>query len=254
MALNFATTGDRVNCGSGSSLDDRTAFTWWCWWRAAALNDFGTLMSKGPAADDRKAWFIRSDGRFRIRVVRATLDAEANAATGTLVTNTNTFLAATYDESDGPRLWKGTASAVVAEVSYEVTFPIVGVGATTGDAADSLKIGTNTDDDVPGVGIISSCGVIDARLTAAELAVVQFNQRRPPRNSVGFWHLGWNGTGTQPDWSGNGNSGTVTGATVADHAPLQLWRPSSGRMPAAAVGGGGGTVPREWSQYRRRHG
>ena len=32
--------------------------------------------------------------------------------------------------------------------------------------------------------------------------------------------LGYNGTGTQPDWSGNANSCTVSGATLSNHAPI----------------------------------
>jgi hypothetical protein len=46
---------------------------------------------------------------------------------------------------------------------------------------------------------------------------------RPIAGCVGFWHLGANGVGTQPDWSGNANAGTVTGATVSDHVPLGPW-------------------------------
>ena len=50
-------------------------------------------------------------------------------------------------------------------------------------------------------------------------------------NSKVLMHVGYNGTGTQADWSGHGNSGTVTGATVSAHVPLG---PQFGFDPEAA--------------------
>ena len=75
--------------------------------------------------------------------------------------------------------------------------------------------------------------------TDLALAEIQRQQFRPHplASTLVFCMLGYAGTGTQPDWSGNGNNGTVTGATVADHVPLgafgfQGW---PGAFTAAAV-------------------
>ena len=61
--------------------------------------------------------------------------------------------------------------------------------------------------------------------------------------------------GTQPDWSGNGNSGAVTGATVADHVPLG---PPFGFDPEwqgiTTVAAGGVTMPRFYHHYQRNTG
>jgi len=38
-----------------------------------------------------------------------------------------------------------------------------------------------------------------------------------------YYELGWASTGTQPDLSGSGNKGTVTGATVAAHVLKVRW-------------------------------
>ena len=53
----------------------------------------------------------------------------------------------------------------------------------------------------------------------AQMQALQFNLH-PTTNTLLLSHYGYNGTGTQPDWSGNGHNGTVTGATVADHVPM----------------------------------
>lgn len=58
-------------------------------------------------------------------------------------------------------------------------------------------------------------------LTEAQTQMQQFNQHCPVvAGCTLFTHYGYNGISTQPDWSGTGNVGTVTGATVADHVPL----------------------------------
>jgi hypothetical protein len=84
------------------------------------------------------------------------------------------------------------------------------------------------------------------------LPEIQAWQYRPRNLSgcVGFWRLGSNGTATQPDFSGNGNSGTVTGATVAEDPPLGKWRRRAHvYVPwAAAVG----APPIRWFPRRTR--
>jgi hypothetical protein len=59
-----------------------------------------------------------------------------------------------------------------------------------------------------------------AVLTQADFQRLQFRPLPLPSSVRLFTHYGFNGTGTQPNWTGNGHSGTVTGATVAAHVPL----------------------------------
>jgi len=59
----------------------------------------------------------------------------------------------------------------------------------------------------------------DRALSLGEIRSLQFHPR-VLSGCVLYSHYGFNGTGTQPDWSGKGNSGTVTGATVSNHVPL----------------------------------
>jgi hypothetical protein len=67
-------------------------------------------------------------------------------------------------------------------------------------------------------------------LTLGEIQSWQFAPRMMA-GCVGFWRLGDNGTGTQPDLSGNGNNGTVTGATQSDNPPLRRWMMPRPRAP-----------------------
>jgi hypothetical protein len=59
------------------------------------------------------------------------------------------------------------------------------------------------------------------RLTLTE-AISQQWVTRPDADCDFFFELGYDGTGTQANKTslGNGKNGTVTGATVSDHAPL----------------------------------
>jgi hypothetical protein len=63
-------------------------------------------------------------------------------------------------------------------------------------------------------------GFIDGTALALADLVARWERLTNHANSKIFIHLGFAGTGTQPDLSGHGNSGTVTGATVGAHVPL----------------------------------
>jgi len=56
----------------------------------------------------------------------------------------------------------------------------------------------------------------------------------------------------EPDWSGNGLSGTVTGATVADHAPVAPLFSFAGWQGAYTAPAASGIVPIVDRQYRQR--
>ena len=57
------------------------------------------------------------------------------------------------------------------------------------------------------------------RLSLGELKTQQFAPH-PVSETVLFVPLGFNGTGTQADWSGNGNNCKVTGATQSADVPI----------------------------------
>lgn len=92
-------------------------------------------------------------------------------------------------------------------------------------------------------GRIAEVVVWNVALTDAEVAIIArpgFPQHRyRPGNIIGYWPLGMGSP--EPDWSGQGNNLTVTGATIADHVPIAPpfgfdlgWQ---GAFAAAAPGG-----------------
>lgn len=71
-------------------------------------------------------------------------------------------------------------------------------------------------------GDIAEAGIWNVALNADEIMALSKGVCPlliRPANLKGYWRLGIGSP--EPDWSGNGNHMTVTGATVADHAPVQ---------------------------------
>lgn len=217
---------DVVNCGSGSSLDNLTAFTWYGWVYPTAVNQSNRYLfnkADGLIGKLLRAVTFAGSGQLNANIDRATAAAEFDSAAGVLSANSWQFVALTYDESDGPRGWHGTLTGAVAEVSYD--FRAAGSGATSADDTKDFSIGGKAGSSVSFPGRIAIAAVYNRRFTQAELRA---HQMRPfcatGDGCVGFWRLGGaQGAGTQADLSGNGNNCTVTGATVADHVPAARW-------------------------------
>lgn len=221
MALTFgAATSDRVEISSSAEIDDLTTFTVLCWAFPTAANNSRRLWQWEDSGDGVIKTFFRQvapNTRWGAVVVRATTNSDALTDDFTL--NAWQFFGLTYDESDGSQaihIYRGTLTTTVAEVTY--TSFIAGTGTTTAD--DGTKfVGNVSGADVAFDGRIATYLVFNRVLSLGEMRGQQFFVRNVA-GCVNFFHLGFNGTGTQPDWSGNGNSGTVTGATVGDHVPL----------------------------------
>jgi hypothetical protein len=230
MSLLFgAATSDRCEINNTSAnLDDLTAVTilMWVYPTAATSNRFWFRKDNNPAATNRKSARFPAGGnlnRVEFVVTRATTNASATSATNSVSTNLWQFFAFTYDETDGPRIFRGTLTSRVVELGYSAG-PTVGAGATTTDGS-TLWIGNQqaASPSLAFTGRIAAFSYIAKRMTLLELATQQFCFMSAFGDSRVLMQLGYNGTGTQPDWSGNFNSGTVTGATVAPHVPVKIW-------------------------------
>lgn len=223
-----------IDCGSAAAIDDWTSFTLLSWCRATTLAADGDLRrigikssTTGNAKDLHHAWLsalgIPQDC-LRWRINRATTAANAESVANTVVQNEWMFVVGTYSEADGPRIYKGTLTALATEVSYNVR--TVGIGGTNSDADGSLRWGQRVVTPLSAttglVGDIATGLYINRILSLAEIQSLQFRFLDYMRftEAKAAYIFGYNGTGTQPDLSGNGNAGTVTGATVADHVPL----------------------------------
>ena len=80
-------------------------------------------------------------------------------------------------------------------------------------------------------------------LTAGEIHAQQFHPHRTS-GCLCIWLPGYNGTTNVPDWSGNANTGTITGATVSDQVPIPFRRRGPLYVPYTVAAAPSGLLPR----------
>lgn len=223
MALTFgANTSDRVDFGTGTSIDGFTANTFLSWFFPTTISANKRFATKETsAAGFEKEWTLRSTGQIDSLYNFSGADAtarSANSAGNILTVNKWWFVAMTLDQFFGPRLYLGDLSTSAYETAYAAQTSGTGTIADDSTANFVLGNGTGTVTFAP-IGRIAWFSYHNAQLSLAEIRLQQFRPHVVASTKL-FCHLGFNGTGTQPDWSGNGNAGTVTGATVSAHVPL----------------------------------
>ena len=216
MALDFtAATTNKVTVTNPQTFGAGSAFSW-CMWimRTAALSNTQG-MSKGGV--DLFVFSTTGTVMF-FNIPRATTGSNAKVLSSAFVLNEWEFWAGTYDETDGPRLFKGTLTSPVAEVTYSAR--VVGAGNTTADSGN-LFINNRGAANVLAIGArIGTFNWFNRRLSLAELAQQQW-QPLPASGSQFFGHLGYDAANSVvADLSGNGRNGSITGAAIAAHVPL----------------------------------
>jgi len=179
--------------------------------------------------------------------------ATARASNSSLVLNSWFFVAGSFLAGDsGPRLYKGSLSAAVAEASYATR--VAETGILVSDAAESSVLGNRVNADRTFDGVIEHVSVWDNALSLAQLEALRLRPYAPFHrfataagvliNLKGYWPLTESAAATCLDHSRNGNNGTVTGTTVGASAPYlwtrrgaqaTIWTPAA---PGAAAGGG----------------
>jgi hypothetical protein len=217
MALEFTGgSSDIVTVSSASDIDDKTTFTWAMW---LYLN---TAQNDGVYVRKRATFLVAEfgvDDSAHFNMIRDTTNAEAISGTGFWETGKWLFVAVTYDSTDGPRLWKGDLDTLVTEIgSYDTRD--AGSGTFQTDNTFDLGIGNRVGSSLSIDGRIASFLWTNYRANEADLRKIQFQFQKTYSNDVIHFELGYEGTGTQPDYTGNGNSGAVTGTTVAAHVPI----------------------------------
>jgi hypothetical protein len=224
VALNFNNgTGDRVVVSAASSINDLDPFTWWGWVYVLGKTSSDRVFSKAQSASAKELLMTGTSGDLQFIVGRATTSVSfVTNNTPFATVNKWYFVAVTFNSSslasDKAHIYVGDLSTAAAECTYSTHQN--GSGTVNADNANNLELGNRSADHTRSFpGHIAYCGYLAQELTLAELVSLQWNPR-VYGDTRGFWALGFNGTGTQPDWSGNGNSGTVTSATQVAHVPL----------------------------------
>jgi Concanavalin A-like lectin/glucanases superfamily len=211
-------TSDRVQVPAASSINTLSTWTWKGWYYPTAITSGRHLFSKSDSSSPfgGRSARILTGGFIRADVVRATTSSQYITNSLALTANKWWYIAITYDESGAAgevfNIYVGDLTTLATEATYSTVTN--GSGATTSDALGDLRIGNASSQVQAWPGPIGPCAHSNRVESLAEIQAHQF-EFRPSAGCVGLWNLGDNGTGTQPDFSGNGNSGTVTGATLS---------------------------------------
>ena len=224
MALDFDTT-DRVSIAADASINTLSAFTWITWIytdstgtgsQVYALK--GLLAGGNPRISLERKFGDVDD--FEVVVRFTSTNAQAVTTGVNKPINTWFFVAFTFGSAQAAnrcRVYTAPIGSIATEASY--SSQTGGINDQQDDSANPLILG-NADafGDVM-LGRMGFFHVISSELTLNQIIAQQYRPHVRSDSQV-FMHLGFNGTGTQPDLTGKGNNGTVTGAVVADHVPL----------------------------------
>ena len=237
MALNFNGATAQVDFGSGSTIDDLATLTIMFVFKATTLDStFRYLLRKFTVgvgginvnSHDSILEFTRA---YTAQTTNLTAVSSTTISTGTW------YIAFFVDggAAVAPHIYYAAIGNALAEVSYTTqTSPL---GTLDTDAAASALVGFR-DATRRWVGDISTFAMWAEAMTIGQCREAYYSFY-PSANLKVFSHLGYAGTGTQPDWSGHFNTGAVTAATVSPHAPLQVWGGALSYSPYVVAAAGG---------------
>ena len=193
----------------------RTSFTWITWHYPTTQTAGRRIAGKANSPITTEAvyrWATADTNDITAQVGRATVGAVTITTGLNIPLNAWAFTVMTYDETNGINIYNGTLTVAAAIASY--TTQTIGSGATV-DVNGPMGYGNEGDTTfaLAYEGRIAFFGMWNRVLTLGEIIQQQWKPH-VTSGCVVFQYPGSNGTGTQPDWSGNNNSGVVTGATV----------------------------------------
>lgn len=217
MALLFAdNSADSVGHGSGASLDFLTAATVLMWiYPTTVANALRQIIGKKGGANTGWVIFKRgTDGTsWAVQVDRVTADGTVDLPG--MQANVWQYIGFSWNTTTNAfASYRGTLTAVVADVT---ALAVPGSGVQVDDSAENLSVGSGNQS-ASGMSV-AMVQVYNRVLTLAEIRQQQFRPF-PKSGCVLFSHYGFQGTGTQRDYSGAGNVGTVTTATVSAGVPI----------------------------------
>lgn len=229
MARTFGgATSDRINIGSAAAIDDLTAAAYLMWVNPTTLTANRILFAKtdGVSSNRRLLLLSGTGGNLDFRVIRATTNTQyVTSSTPLSATGSWIGLAIVFDTSAG-------AGEVVNIYSCpSTTFPVSlteatystatdGSGALTSDAAGSFLWGNGA-----ALNVSIQAGIAYAALfsVAPSKATCEtwFNYANGVQTGCqGFYQLGLTGAASEEDFSGNGNTGGVTGTSIIAMPPF----------------------------------
>lgn len=244
--ISFGTPSALQNVGGSPGSKTIMAWIYPTGWGGAS---YGRIWDKGTFQTN--GWFFyvvdgdnvsEASATFRM-VLGGTTQAQATAVHDTLSLNKWWCVGGTYKPSDGgPRLWVGSLSAAMAEVSsYSGFGPRQDVTSYGSDAGLTAYSGNRAAVDRGFDGRIEHLAVWDNALSSDQMEAVRI-VTYPPRwrfsvagtavAVAGYWPFFESTASVARDHTSNLNHGTVTGTTVGASAAVMVRR---GVMAQAAA-------------------
>lgn len=219
MALNFDSAGSNrnVNHGSAASLDNLAgagAVSVAAWLYRTTNGDNQNIVYKGSLLC--VVTNAVAEGGLQFAFLRATTATNFVTNAAILPLNTWKFVVCTFDDAAGTEvaIYHGDLTTAMAAASFSTSTN--GSGAVNSDAANDLIVGNDSGLVSPLRGRCDAVGVWNTALTLAQAETLR-NLAPSDWDTVTGCKLAsdYHATGTQPDYSGNSNTGTITGATLA---------------------------------------
>lgn len=216
MARSFNGTTDYVE-NNAVTGQVGGAFSFACWAYPTSFAAFAVVWGTITTGNNTGHAYLafETTGKCRWEVASNGSNATALDSSGALPLNAWAHLAGTVDAGNNMIVYTNGAAAGTA----------VAVGHNWGGYADAGRLGQGFGASF--AGRVGECAVWPAVLTAAEIAALAqgTSPARIRPNSALYWPL-YGVASPEPDLSGRGFNGTVTGTALANHPPVGPYGPS----------------------------
>lgn len=257
MSLTF--TGgntDNLSIGANAALQGLTSVTFALWAKPSALAGarylFGSRYEAGGVSATG-CQMNNTSGHIRMSMIGGVNHNYVANNLG-LTVGVWSFVAGVMVFGTSGNIYIGSLTSLAVETTYSTQQNGSVRGAETGG---NFLIGNRNASSAVGTinsfaGDVAWFQFYNRALTLGEVQSLQFSPRLVLSGCVDFHIPGIvAAASSQPDWSGNGNAGTVTGATEIANAPISLLFPARTGQPyvVAAAPGGGLVIPVAMHQY-----
>ena len=244
MALAFSSTA-RVGVGTPLGASP-TVFSQLVWIYPTSITS--TVFPRVTAQGDPSGFMhLVAPGKFGSGQIQCAIEytpttAVARTNDAALSVDTWQCVGFTFDGVTAPNFYTGTLDSAMANISSGVGYAVQTApgGTRTSDGGDSFFIGNDEAGTLPFPGRIAVVAVWDRVLSLTELRQAQRGHFFSGTGLKLLMFPGYDGTGTQTDFSGQVNHGTISGTpTVVAHVPLVnpfAWHQEGDAYEVAAAG------------------
>lgn len=208
MALNFSsdTPPQVVSLSSSAQVLNLSAYSFICWFKAASSATYRYIYTQ--EANYNEQMFVRLNNTGTLNFWHRTPSAIVDITSS-----------GTYD--NGNWHWLLLLRRGNADFQAYVDGSSIGTSANnpgTISVSPTVVLGDYISGDEPLRGDLARCILFTNAIEVEEAGGIAYSGRS--RFTARFWHEFNIGGATVSDWSSNQYTGTVTGATIADHPPI----------------------------------